>query len=91
MVPRTPEEFWQAIKDDAPDLWFCPHPFEHPCNDNTGHWALCCHRLFPEYAGDFDHHRGTSWPDLWPEFKPGVRRAADGAEPAPPRAIPQPA
>lgn len=46
MITRTPEELWQAIKDDAPDLYFCPHPFEHLYNDNAGHWALCC-RAYP--------------------------------------------
>jgi organic radical activating enzyme len=46
MKARTPEELWQAVKDDAPDLYFCPHAFEHLYNDNAGHWALCC-RAYP--------------------------------------------
>lgn len=46
MKKRTPEELWHAIKEEAPDLYFCPHPFEHLYNDNSGHWGLCC-RAYP--------------------------------------------
>lgn len=57
MTPRTPEELWQAIKDNAPDLYFCPHAFEHLYNDNAGHWALCC-RAYP-----LDHMVGDTTPE----------------------------
>ncbi len=54
---RSPEQLWQAIKDNAPDLYFCPLPFEHLYNDNAAHWALCC-RAYP-----FDHLVGTTTPE----------------------------
>ncbi len=40
-------------------------------------------------SDDLDRHRGTSWLDLWPEFKPHARRSGSGAEPPLPRAISQ--
>lgn len=57
MTERSPEELWKAIQDNAPDLYFCPHPFEHLYNDNAGHWALCC-RAYP-----FDHMVGDTNPE----------------------------
>jgi len=70
MKKRSPEELWQAIKDDAPDLWFCPHPFEHLYNDNAGHWALCC-RAYP-----LDHMVGDTTPEgHWKHpLMDGIRR-----------------
>ena len=57
MTERSPEELWNAIQDNAPDLYFCPHPFEHLYNDNLGHWALCC-RAYP-----LDHLVGNTTPE----------------------------